>query len=266
MVMGGSDTPPGTEMPTGASLLSCPQMSRWFLLLLGLATALLPFALTLPYSSISHREIATELSFPAISDTRLFIAVVAATAFAIAVMPVQVGKAQRSNKKAALAGIGGLLVLIAMNAISPLVRGGPSDGACGFPFAFRKWDIPNGTYDDHAAIWADVIVAILVSGFFALGQLQYVRRASRLKRMAVMLSLAVAVYTGLFSCSWLTGKRASVVNNGVTVREVEVHQTEVMYLTQPMWEPAFWFMERVCGYRYLGYCAAMEDSAFAFEK
>jgi hypothetical protein len=64
----------------------------------------------------------------------------------------------------------------------------------------------------------------------------------------------------------MTSKKMSAIENGVRRRAVEIHQTELMYLTQPMWRPAFCFMERVCGYRYSGYIAAGDDSAFIFEK
>jgi len=88
----------------------------------------------------------------------------------------------------------------------------------------------------------------------------------RALKVAVALLVLLAVYVGVFSSWWLSAKRTVAVANGQRHVVVEVHQSELMYHTQPVWKPAFWFMEHVGGYRYTGYIAAMEDSAFVYEK
>ncbi len=91
-----------------------------------------------------------------------------------------------------------------------------------------------------------------------------------MKRALIAVTVAALVflvsYVGLFSCWWLTGKRTVAVVNGQRQVVVRVRQTDFMYHTQPIWDPAFWFMEHAGGYRYAGYIAAMEDSAFVYAK
>jgi hypothetical protein len=85
-------------------------------------------------------------------------------------------------------------------------------------------------------------------------------------KVAVVPSVLLAVYVGLFSYWWLSAKRTVVMASGQRHVEVQVHQTSLMYYTQPIWNPAFWLVEHVGGYEYAGYTAAMEDSAFVYEK
>jgi hypothetical protein len=82
----------------------------------------------------------------------------------------------------------------------------------------------------------------------------------------VTTSVLLTVYVGLFSYWWLSAKRTVAVVNGQRQVVVKVHQCSLMDRTQAVWEPAFWFMRHVGGYRYAGYIAAMEDSAFVYEK
>ncbi len=88
---------------------------------------------------------------------------------------------------------------------------------------------------------------------------------TRASKVAVAASV-VAVYVGVFSIWWLGAKRTVVYVAGHRQIAVEVHQNEFMYHTQPIWEPAFWFMEYVCGYKYAGYIPAKDESTFVYEK
>jgi hypothetical protein len=90
-----------------------------------------------------------------------------------------------------------------------------------------------------------------------------INRAS--KAVAVLL-LLIGLYVATFSYWWISGKRTVVSINGQQHVQVLVHQSDLMYFTQALWGPGFWFMERIGGYRYAGYMAAGEDSAFAYEK
>jgi hypothetical protein len=87
-----------------------------------------------------------------------------------------------------------------------------------------------------------------------------------LKAVAVIALVFGAVYVGLFSYWWLTAKRTVAVVSGQRQVVIIVHETDLMHHTEPIWKPAFWFMERVGGFRYAGYIAAMEDSAFVYER
>jgi hypothetical protein len=49
-------------------------------------------------------------------------------------------------------------------------------------------------------------------------------------------------------------------------RIVEFQFNRVSYHTQLIWLPAFWFMERVCGYREAGFAAMHEESIQRFAK
>jgi hypothetical protein len=64
----------------------------------------------------------------------------------------------------------------------------------------------------------------------------------------------------------MSGKRTTAFINGRRHVEVQLHQNDLMYHTQVLWMPAFWFMEHAAGFRRTGYIAAHEDSAFVFEK
>jgi hypothetical protein len=83
---------------------------------------------------------------------------------------------------------------------------------------------------------------------------------------AVCLVGLVAIYIGIFSYWWLSGSVTTTVVDGQKHRVVEVHQSDFMYHTQPVWEPAFWFMVHVRGYRYSGYIAEGEASRFVYLK
>ena len=93
-----------------------------------------------------------------------------------------------------------------------------------------------------------------------------VGRMKRALKVAVALSMLLAVYVGVFSYRWMSAKRTVAAVNGRRHVEVQVHQGDLMYHTESVWKPAFWFMEHVGGYRYVGYIAAMEDSALVYEK
>jgi len=213
------------------------QKPGFLVMALGLAAVMvLPFALTFPYSSLSHREIASELSSAGANDTRLFIAVVIA-AVLIAGLPRQSAANPNSLKKVTLTLFIGSLAFVAMNAASFLLRGGLTLCAYGFPFVVREWGgSPNVLRDsfDRVAMWVDIVVALSASILLGAAQVRFVRQTPPLKRVAVMFSFALVLYIGVFSYWWLASKRMSVLEKGVTVRQVELHQTEVMYLTQPM--------------------------------
>jgi len=88
----------------------------------------------------------------------------------------------------------------------------------------------------------------------------------RALKAAIALLVLLAVYVGVFGYWWMSAKRTVTFVNGQRQVVVEVHQNDLMYHTQPIWKPAFWFMQHVGGYRYAGYVAAMKDSAFVYEK
>lgn len=231
---------------------------------LGLAVAL-AFALTLPYSSLGSGNI-VDTGAENVIATRFFIVVLFAPLLAVASVRREAGAIDHACKKFALTIVIGLSVFVAMNGASYLCRGGATALGIGFPFEFWHKDALNGPDLYDTALWADIVVAVFVSASSASVHLRLVKRLSPLIRLALSFSFAAIVYVGVFTYWWTTSKTEEAVENGVRLSAVEVHQSELMYLTQPMWEPAFCFMERVRGYRYVGYIAAMEDSAFCFEK
>jgi hypothetical protein len=88
---------------------------------------------------------------------------------------------------------------------------------------------------------------------------------TRTSKAAVAASV-LAAYVGVFSIWWLEAKRTVCYVDGHRQVAVEVHQNAFMHHTQPLWEPAFWFMEHCCGYHYAGYVPGKEDAAFVYEK
>lgn len=84
--------------------------------------------------------------------------------------------------------------------------------------------------------------------------------------LLAVLSLAILLYIGTFAFWWVTSPSATRTVGGKEVHIVEVRQSDLMWRTQAIWEPAFWFLKSVCGYRYEGYIAAEEDSRFIYVK
>ena len=91
-----------------------------------------------------------------------------------------------------------------------------------------------------------------------------------MKRTGTFLILVCALilfYVGFWSYRWTTGKRrVFTAATGRQGTEVMVHEGDLMYYTRPAWKPAFWCMENWFGYRYSGYVAMYEDSAYVFYK
>ena len=85
-------------------------------------------------------------------------------------------------------------------------------------------------------------------------------------RWAAIPCVLGGMYIGLFSYWWLAAERTVATVSGRRCISVEVHQSDFMYHTQPIRKPAFWFVRCVGSYRYVGYVAAMENSAFLYEK
>ena len=81
-------------------------------------------------------------------------------------------------------------------------------------------------------------------------------------QVAFGLLALLVIYAGVFSYWWISASSSVVGRHDV----VRVHESDLMYHTRPIWKPAFWIMEHVGGYRYVGYIAAYEDSGFLFAK
>ena len=77
---------------------------------------------------------------------------------------------------------------------------------------------------------------------------------------ALALTLIVGVYVVVFSYWWLRSPSRVEAQQGKQVRIVEFQFNALSWHTEPLWIPAFWFMESVCGYEQGGY-AAMEGQS-----
>ena len=88
----------------------------------------------------------------------------------------------------------------------------------------------------------------------------------RIAKFLIPVFAFVLFYVGFWSYRWVTGKRRVFAENGKQVTEVIVHEGDLIHHTRPVWQPAFWCMEHWFGYRYHGYLAMHEDSAFVFYK
>ena len=98
------------------------------------------------------------------------------------------------------------------------------------------------------------------------GSALVVRRMKRWVKFGVAFLAMLVIYISIFSYWWLTSSVTKQVVSGQQHIVVEVHQSDFMYHTQPVWEPAFWFMVHVGGYRYSGYIAEGEASRFVYLK
>src|ERR1035437_1681787 len=234
------------------------------------ALLLLPILLTLPYSSLGHRGMETELSYPDIKDIRMTVGVFSAVALAFLSLTTHAPRKPHPLRRMSIISLLGLLAFMIANAASFFLRGSETTCAYGFPFEFRKWgggpNIINADFTDYTAMLCNVVLAIVTSLLLGSLQLTMVRGLSRLRRIVVLFSLAAIGYAGVFSSWWRSAPPRSEENDGKQVRIVQLHQNELMSLTQQLWEPAFWVVEHVCGYRYVFYLSTGPDSEFWFEK
>jgi hypothetical protein len=90
------------------------------------------------------------------------------------------------------------------------------------------------------------------------------RRA--LKISAVIL-VFLALYVGTFSYWWQRSPvKMTTAKSGRQVRTVEFQFSKISWHTEPLWIPAFWFVERFCGYERGAYAAMEEHSIQRFHR
>ena len=91
-------------------------------------------------------------------------------------------------------------------------------------------------------------------------------RRRRIIWTALALILSAGIYVGVFSYWWLRSSSRLEAWQGKQVRVVEFQFNAVSWHTEPLWMPAFWFMEHVCGYERGGYAAMEEESVQSYAK
>ena len=224
------------------------------LLLLGAA----PIALTGDYGQWLHEA--------SVADTRLFLGTIATAVLVLVGASRRTEAAPGALDRAVLLALGSVVALAVANGLSFFGRSGDSFQAWGFPFLVHESVYASGESTSRAGWWGNIFTAALCCLITGSSQLPIIARASGLRRLLCVAACSITLYAGLFSFWWLTSKRESGMFHGKEIREVELHQNDLMSLTQPMWNPAFWFVERILGYDPPGYIAAMEDSAFVFTK
>ena len=82
----------------------------------------------------------------------------------------------------------------------------------------------------------------------------------------VALILCAGIYVGMFSYWWLRSPSRVETWQGRQVRVVEFQFNAVSWHTEPLWTPAFWFIEQICGYERGGYAAMEEQSVQLYAK
>ena len=73
-------------------------------------------------------------------------------------------------------------------------------------------------------------------------------------------------YGSTFSFWWLRSPVTHVTAGGQSHRIVRFQFNWLSWHTEPIWRPAFWFMEHVCGYHEGGFAAMHEESIYQFIK
>lgn len=81
----------------------------------------------------------------------------------------------------------------------------------------------------------------------------------------MLCGLAAITYIGLFGYCWFTAKKTVGMVDGEQHVLIEVREHWLMRNNE-VWSPVFWLIENVAGYKYVGYVAAEENSAFLYEK
>jgi len=77
----------------------------------------------------------------------------------------------------------------------------------------------------------------------------------------------LSVYIGTFSYWWLhSPARTLTLKGGQQIYEVQFTFNWLSYHTEIIWLPAFWFMEHVCGYEYVGLIAMYDQSIYIYSK
>ena len=91
-------------------------------------------------------------------------------------------------------------------------------------------------------------------------------RRRKILLLAVWFLGALVLYVSTFSYWWLTSPTKELVIQGHKVHEVQFTYNKVSYYTGPIWIPAFWFMQHVCGYEEVGFIAMYEKSIMVYSK
>jgi hypothetical protein len=97
-------------------------------------------------------------------------------------------------------------------------------------------------------------------------------RKKWLLKCLIVLACVATAYVGTFSYWWLTSPlevMRTPDGTQVHVRKIRTRSiagglAETLDLS--IWDPAFWYMVHVRGYRYYGFIAAFEDSAWVYGK
>ena len=80
------------------------------------------------------------------------------------------------------------------------------------------------------------------------------------------LLLVLVTYVTVFYSWWVNSPVETKIVNGRTVRTVQVRYNRFFWHTDPIWYPAFLFMEHVCGYERGGYAPMEHESVMELIK
>jgi len=92
-------------------------------------------------------------------------------------------------------------------------------------------------------------------------------RRRRIIQTFVAFLVLLAIYVGTFSYWWLRSPaRTLTLKDGQQIYEVRFTFNSLSYHTAYIWLPAFWFMEHVRGYEYVGLIAMYDQSIYIYSK
>ena len=167
-----------------------------------------------------------------------------------------------------VAELGSLGLFVTMSFLTRQVTGAKVDRAVLFAFVGLSGILAViGQSAEHVWVFWVLCVACILWGLFSLGKslTAWARRKWPLK-CAIVLGCLFAAYLGAFSYWWLTSPLEVMRLEG----GVRIHARKLVTRRIPnalpveAWQPAFWFMVHVRGYRYYGFIAAFEDSAYVY--
>ena len=92
-----------------------------------------------------------------------------------------------------------------------------------------------------------------------------------MKRRRIILTVCsllslIGVYVGAFSYAWLRSPSRFLTLEGQRIHVVEFHFNLLLWNRTPIWDPAFWFVERVSGYQFGPYAPMGENSIVEYVK
>lgn len=92
------------------------------------------------------------------------------------------------------------------------------------------------------------------------------KRRKLIQRLVLGVVLGGSMYWIVFLSWWMGSPSEVRVTSVGTTRIVQVHYNRFFWITWRLWEPAFWVVENVGGYRWYAFAPMYEQSVITYVK